>query len=82
MNIEQYSIISDSSNFLYKFQSTGPNGTINKIILFKNFIDIDENFYNVSFGDWDEKSGSIDDFAISNNRDTIKILFTIANAIW
>ena len=80
MNIEHYSIISDSSNLSYKFVSIGPNGIIKKVIRFINIKDISENLYNLSFGDWDKKSGKIDHFINSNNDDTMKVLTTVAIA--
>jgi hypothetical protein len=79
MNIEQYSIISDSSNLSYTFQSLGPKGIINKIVLYRKINAIIENFYILTLGDWDEKSSNIDDLVITDNKDTEKILFAVAH---
>ncbi len=78
MNIEQYSIISDGSNLSYKFLSIGPKGIIKKVVRYIQIKDINENLYNLSFGDWDEKSGKIDDLVNSNNGDSTKVLITVA----
>jgi hypothetical protein len=81
MDSEQYSIIADSSHLSYKFKSIGPKGVIKKKVLYRKLNPIYKNYYNLSFGDWDEKSGSIDGIAISNNNDTKKVLFTVALTI-
>jgi hypothetical protein len=77
MNIEQYSIISDSSFLSYKFESVGPKGFIKKYVFYRKIHFMNDSTYNLSFGDWDEIRGGIDDRVISNNNDTTKILFTI-----
>ena len=78
MNLEQYSIISDSSHLSYKFESVGPKGIIRKVVRYTLIKDLFENYYNLSFGDWDEITGRIDDNIISNNNDTKKVLLTVA----
>jgi len=60
MNVEQYLTSYDSSNLSYKFQSVGPNGIINKVVLFKKMNIRNRNFYTLSLGDWDETNGNID----------------------
>ena len=81
MNVEHYSIQSDSSFLIYKFQSVGPKGTIRKIVQFQKIENIAENIYNLLFGDWDIKNGLIDDKVISDNKDANKILVTIARTV-
>jgi hypothetical protein len=58
MNVEHYSIQSDSSFLIYKFQSIGPKGTIRKIVQFQKIENIAENIYNLLFGDWDIRNGA------------------------
>ncbi len=53
MNFDYYSIISDDSDLTYKFQSTGPKGIIKKVVTFRKIISSNENYYNLSFGDWE-----------------------------
>jgi hypothetical protein len=77
MNIEQYSIISDSSCLFYKFLSVGPKGAIIKYVFYRKIQIANETTYSLSFGDWNEIAGVIDDLVISNNNDTSKILFTV-----
>lgn len=81
MNFEHYSIIPDSSNLSYKFQSIVPKGIIKKVVTFRKIISSNENYYNLSFGDWDEKRGKADDRITSNNNDTRVVLFTLAKII-
>lgn len=65
-----------SENFLdYEFSSIGPNGKINKVV---RFTEIGINVYNIGFGDLDEKSGQISDITVTNNRDSRKVLATVA----
>jgi hypothetical protein len=78
MNIEHYFITSDSSHFLYKFQSIGPKGIINKVVFFSKINHPYKNYYNLSFGDWDDINNGINDCITSNNNDTKKVLFTVA----
>ncbi len=49
--------------------STGPNGTIKKIIIFQ-VIDPEEELYNLAFGDLLAGSDVINDIAVTNNGDT------------
>ncbi len=77
MNIEQYSIISDSTYLFYKFLSVGPKGEIKKYVFYRKIQVANETTYNLSFGDWDEIVGGINALVISNNNDTLKILFTV-----
>jgi hypothetical protein len=81
MNNELYPTSYDISNLIFKFKSVGPNGTITKIIRYKKVTATNEHFYNLSLGDWDEKSGTIDFHTVSNNGDTSKILFTVAQSV-
>ncbi len=82
MNSEQYSIIADSSHLSYKFQSIGPKGVIKKAVFYRELKYPNENYYNLSFGDWDEKSGSINDHINSSNDDSTKVLLTVAFTIF
>jgi hypothetical protein len=40
-----------------------------------------DNLYNLAFGDWNEEEQRLDDLITSNNQDTDKIFATIAAAI-
>ena len=79
MLLDRYSYKADDSHLQYEFNSEGPNGIIQKKIIYQylttvNYIDQ----YNLGFGDIDSQTGKISDFGISNNNDRKKKLSTIA----
>jgi hypothetical protein len=80
MNSEKYPIEVGRDFLTYSFSSRGPNGIIKKVIVFEP-MDSEGIYYNLAFGDWDEKNQVINDKAISNNNDTLKILNTVAFTI-
>jgi hypothetical protein len=63
----------------YEFFSVGPKGRIKKVV---RFIKVSTNvgdIYNLGFGDWDERTRSMNDSVTSNNGDTDKVLITVAH---
>ena len=82
MNLEQYFTVSHSDYTQYTFYSEGPNGRIEKVISFNRIPNMSENFYNLSFGDWDHRLLKINHLAISNNSDLEKILATVASTVF
>ena len=79
MKYEMYKELLVSSDFLvYEFISTGPKGSIPKVIEFTR--SEDEDIFNLGFGTKKE-DGDIDDLARDNNNDRNKILATIAFAL-
>lgn len=60
----------------FRFTSTGPKGTIEKIIEFQLF---QKNRWNLAFGDI--KNNDWEDNVISNNDDMRKVLQTVANTV-
>ena len=79
MNLDNYEYNYNNSGLDYEFESVGPNGIIKKVV---RISPIGENIYNLGFGDLDEKTGEISDFAVSDNKDTDKVLATIAAIAW
>lgn len=64
----------------FEFISEGPNGAIQKII---NYSETKlKNVYNLSFGDISDKTGEADDLSITNNRDSRKVLATVAATLY
>ena len=41
-----------------------------------------ENIYNLAFGDFNEETKKIDDFSITNNDDSIKVLATVVSTVY
>ncbi|HEY0273077.1 MAG TPA: hypothetical protein VGC22_07815 [Chitinophaga sp.] len=62
----------------YLFVSQGSRGPINKMITFSHF---GQDIYNMSLEDIDEDTGVFDQYAVSNNGDTMKILLTVAEIL-
>jgi hypothetical protein len=79
MNYPKYDLEVSTSEDLFEFVSSGPKGTIEKTIQFRET----ERplLYNLAFGDKKE-DGSIDDGIISGNEDMEKVLATVATTVY
>lgn len=62
-------------DYAYVFISEGPHGKIEKNVVYTY---IEENVFNLAFGDWNKKTKMLDDLTRSNNNDMNKILATVA----
>lgn len=80
MNPEGYDLTVGDDCHVFNFLSEGPRGKIQKTVLFKPLEGVD-NYYNLSFGDWDELTERVDDMVVSNNSDTWKVLNTVAQVV-
>ena len=80
MKYEKYQLESDRKLLLFEFTSIGPKGKIKKIVQYTetNLKD----YYNLGFGDKNEKTGEIDDTAITNNGDSQQVLATVASTVY
>lgn len=76
MNLPKYPVNADDERFLYEFFSEGPKGRIKKTIIYSQ---IEDNLFNLAFGDWNEDLNKLDDSTRSNNGDRDKILATVAS---
>ena len=74
MNLPKYPVAT-STPFLYHFYSEGPQGSIKKAIIYAQ---IEDNLFNLAFGDWDEELRRINDSSRTNNQDRDKVLATVA----
>jgi hypothetical protein len=81
VDLEKYIIETDEDSLSYSFYSKGPKGIIKKVVRFKLVSDQQYDYFNLAFGDWNELEGEIDDIIISNNKDTEKVLSTVAAII-
>lgn len=81
MNLEQYNIEVTEDFLEYNFYSKGPKGAIKKIVRFTKVKVSHHTYYNLGFGDWNERENRIDDFIISNNRDAERVLATVAATV-
>jgi hypothetical protein len=79
LNIK-YPVTEDRKTLMFKFFSEGPKGTIEKrIIYYKTKI---PKVYGLGFGDKAQSGSSIDDFIVTNNGDTKKVLATVASTLY
>lgn len=74
MNLPRYLLVA-SDPYLYHFYSEGPQGRIKKAVIYAR---IEDNLFNLAFGDWNEESRRINDSNRSNNQDRDKVLATVA----
>lgn len=80
MNNQKYLYKSEELLKIYEFTSEGPKGTIHKMVEYSETGT--ENIYNLAFGDYNEETKKIDDFSITNNGDSIKVLATVASTVY
>ncbi len=78
MRLEQYPIKAYEDLLEFEFISEGPKGQITKLV---QFLKIDENVYNLAFGDKKEGENDIDDKIITDNKDSQKVLATVAATV-
>ena len=65
---------------VYEFTSEGTKGSIKKMV---QFTDTGmENVYNLAFGDYNDETKSINDLAVTNNGDSLKVLATVASTVY
>jgi hypothetical protein len=76
---KKYDIVASNDWLIYEFVSIGPKGNIPKTVVYQH---IDDNLYNLAFGDKDAATGNIDDLVVSNNQDTEIVLATVASTLF
>jgi hypothetical protein len=83
MNLEHYDLEAKAGFLQFEFSSVGPKGTITKVIQFRKLVtpESQDEIYNLAFGDYDQTEKRIDDLVVSNNKDSEKILATVATAV-
>jgi hypothetical protein len=77
MNLKCYRYCSNETHLDFEFYSDGPMGKIRKIVRYRPLNTGGISFFNLGFGDFNPKTGKIDDLAVTNNQDREKILATI-----
>ncbi|TWV89888.1 DUF6934 family protein [Chitinophaga pinensis] len=83
MNADIYPYQTDHFCIAFEFQSEGPNGQIRKIVQYDEINQLKDGtpVLAISFGDWDEEKQDFNELKVSNNADTMKVLYTIAATI-
>ena len=74
MNQPTYNVEYVPDKDQYIFESIGTNGSIFKVVIFS---EIEDNVYNLGFGDYDLMTNEIDDKIVSDNGDMVKVIATI-----
>jgi hypothetical protein len=80
MKLPRYEYSTEGQAELFKFTSQGPKGNVQKLVVYSKMLEDD--IYNLAFGDYDEKTGIVDDRRISDNGDGQKILATVASTLY
>jgi hypothetical protein len=80
VNLDQYPFTSNREFLEFTFYSEGPHGNIEKRIRFKKIYG-HRSVYNLAFGDLDPATGEISDSITTDNKDTDKVLATVASAV-
>lgn len=80
MQLPKYRCIANESKSLFEFCSEGPRGRVRKLV---EFTETDyANVYNLGFGDFDEFRKCINDLAVTDNGDSLKVLATVAATVY
>jgi hypothetical protein len=80
MRDQRYKIEVTTTFMSYEFTSEGPKGSIVKMIKYteKGY----QNVYNLGFGDKLKDEDDFDDAVITDNKDSVRILATVAATIF
>lgn len=78
MYLPKYTALASSTHETYEFLSSGPKGTIKKVV---QYSPLEPGLYNLGFGDWDEVKQEVKDNTRSNNADRDKVLATVAGTV-
>lgn len=80
MKKSKYHYKAEENFEFFEFYSEGPKGIIKKVVEYQRTID--ENVYNLAFGDFDEQTKRINDITVTNNGDSLKVLATVASTVY
>ncbi len=80
MRNKRYQLTFSVSFTMYEFVSEGPNGRINKLVKYTE--SSVKNIYNLGFGDKLDDSDDFDDEVITNNKDSLRVLSTVAATVY
>lgn len=80
MKVPRYEYSTESEAELFTFTSEGTKGNVKKLVVYSQMLQ--EDIYNLAFGDYDEETNSIDDTVITNNNDSQKVLATVASTLY
>ena len=78
MHLPKYSALVNASHETYEFLSSGPKGTIKKVV---KYTEVQPDVFNLGFGDWDEAEQVVKDNTRTNNADRDIVLATVASTV-
>lgn len=88
MQIEKYKTESTVDSLIYIFESVGER-VIQKVVVYSKIenpktVGLEENtiVFNLAFGDWDLETDELNDQVESKNKDTEKVLATVADTVF
>ena len=80
MRKERYELSIDTDVMKFRFTSVGPKGEVSKLVIYSKMPI--RNFYNLAFGDKALNIDTIDDFVVTDNKDSQKVLATVAFTVY
>ena len=80
MGKERYELEIAPDKMIFEFTSVGPKGKIPKLVIYSKLPN--RNVYNLGFGDKDLETGKIDDLVVTDNKDSQKVLATVASTLY
>jgi hypothetical protein len=80
MKLKRYEYTTGSDSHNYVFESIGIKGKIKKIVQYTE-MNI-KGYYNLGFGDFNERTLDIDDKVLTNNGDARKVLATVVSTLY
>jgi hypothetical protein len=78
VTLDRYPLQTSATFLNYEFFSEGPKGRIKKVVRYDLRNVHGRSYFNLGFGDWNDKTKKIDDASVSDNGDRTKILRTVA----
>ena len=81
MNLETYKYSSGDNLLDFEFNSEGPRGKVIKAVRYMPMKVDGIVYFNLRFGDLNQKTGKVDDLAVTNNLDREKIRAIIAATV-
>ncbi len=80
MKYPRYQYSAEQELHFFEFDSVGIKGTVKKIVQYTEMSI--EGYYNLGFGDYNEKTEEIDDKIVTNNGDGLKVLATVVSTVY
>ena len=80
MRLERYQVKANDDLMAFEFISEGPKGRITKWVQFTK--SKNSNLFNLGFGDKIEGIDDIDDIVVTDNKDSQKVLATVAVTVF